>query len=898
VPSGPGALEAAAEGSYGKGSLPHLQRYEAASGVSFYQHRGKVYRSGLTDLKHLAEGYGRYSIAGSAEYALDQAAKAREALRQGDAKSLRKYLQRLEQGLAKSKSLARVSAGARGAPAVAAEVEGLRRALEGFQNDPAGLRKWLATEKVQSRLMNTLVQANSEAVCLSQLARTSHPAQIGVLHQMLEESAKPAGRWHRTRHALNSVYRRVPWGQASRLAGRGLGVLLRALTAAAAGGDAWQVGRALSQEGLNKALLRAGYHYAGWANLPAMLSRAYLDDARETLVGWAAGLQGCEDLLAGIYSVPGRQKVTEPGQGPASVEELAKVYMAPEPLLRRLEAVIHDRARRAAAREAGGRLVGDTLDLELYQRLTGRCIPALAAAWQGMRQAMAAACLEERLAVDRELSSRPLRLAVRSRAEPGRYLVRVAPLPGPAAAWTRRVQALRRRVQDLGGLERQGGLAVRESYTWLVDGRIAGEEAHHLTWEEGARGVLRGAWQGGFTRRGARTVGLRYRLSVEPFSPAQEAEFLEQTVAAVYELEASVEVEPAWPALAIAGPGRGKVGQTLRFAARVTEQDAFAGMRVVWSAGGRRGEGPELALAPAEAGRLVVSAALVDPDPLGGGGPAEVARASHTVEVAAVAEVSFRLVDAESRRPLAGATVRLGHAGRAQAKTDAAGRAHFPELATGLYEATYSAPGYQSAREMLPLGPKHPASYLVALSPEAEADTAPPARKPAPAPARPAPPAQGKCEYRAVGAWEGATAQATHPGKEEDGPAAATYSISLPGPGTLRLTLGTTGGHQMSNHEYGACRGAAKARLASQPSVMGNGWVRGGLYFPGVRDYDEGSYSWKVKGAGPVTIRVFGENCYARKAKPDKCWCHTGGRQGTLWLPTRYKLKAEFKPCR
>lgn len=175
--------------------------------------------------------------------------------------------------------------------------------------------------------------------------------------------------------------------------------------------------------------------------------------------------------------------------------------------------------------------------------------------------------------------------------------------------------------------------------------------------------------------------------------------------------------------------------------------------------------------------------------------------------------------------------------------------------------------------------------------------TAPkPQRIQEPAPSKYQPGPNGKCQYQAMGAWDGASVPANSQGEEKDGPAAASYKLTLPGPGTLRVTLGSTGGHQMSNHEYGSCRGAARARLYSAKSVMGNHWVRGGKYYMGVRTYDENSYSWEVKGPGKLTIKVFGENCPALKKKPSKCRCFgMGAEQGILWLPTSYKLKAEFK---
>lgn len=178
------------------------------------------------------------------------------------------------------------------------------------------------------------------------------------------------------------------------------------------------------------------------------------------------------------------------------------------------------------------------------------------------------------------------------------------------------------------------------------------------------------------------------------------------------------------------------------------------------------------------------------------------------------------------------------------------------------------------------------------------APAAPPAVRPLPKPAA------GPCQWQVINTFTGAAPQSQDGFADEKAwPTAAQHVVQLPGPGTLRITMGVSGKHEYANHEYGACRWRSRATLASPPEVGLKGWVAGGRYYPGVRDYDENSYSWKVKAGGPVTISVRPEVCSYYKwrvmGKDYKgCNCYmSGGSLGYKALNHSYKLKVEFKPC-
>jgi hypothetical protein len=162
---------------------------------------------------------------------------------------------------------------------------------------------------------------------------------------------------------------------------------------------------------------------------------------------------------------------------------------------------------------------------------------------------------------------------------------------------------------------------------------------------------------------------------------------------------------------------------------------------------------------------------------------------------------------------------------------------------------------------------------------------------------------KGPCKYALLKTFSGSTPKSnTGYANQKDRPSVARHTVQMPGPGTLRITMGVSGKHPMANHEYGACRRQARAVLSSPPQVGLKGWVSGGTYYPGVRDYGENSYSWKVKAGGPVTISVKPEACsYSqwtyRGKKIRGCACLHGTNLGYKPLSHNYKLKVEFKPC-
>lgn len=88
--------------------------------------------------------------------------------------------------------------------------------------------------------------------------------------------------------------------------------------------------------------------------------------------------------------------------------------------------------------------------------------------------------------------------------------------------------------------------------------------------------------------------------------------------------------------------------------------------------------------------------------------------------------------------------------------------------------------------------------------------------------------------------------------------------------------------------------------ILSPNPAMGfkGGWLAGGEYYPGVKDVGSNSYSWKIKKAGSISLRLVPEMCTARNKKGRLICCsYDCGKTSIIKLPGKHEIKMEFKPA-
>jgi hypothetical protein len=280
-------------------------------------------------------------------------------------------------------------------------------------------------------------------------------------------------------------------------------------------------------------------------------------------------------------------------------------------------------------------------------------------------------------------------------------------------------------------------------------------------------------------------------------------------------------------------------------------------------------------------------------------------------EKVALATMKATVFDKSTGQLLSGAEVKLtSQTHSARGTSNGAGQVVIENLPYGKYTLTASRPQYKSLSPQNLTLAKAVSSGKIRLTPE-EKEVIPP-KPPPPPPTPPTPPPKppeppsvkpGPCNYEEIGSFDGASSQEVIHQKissDEHVFSGPGHQVSVPGPGTLRVTVRTTGKHEMANHEYGALRFASKIVLSSpQGAVKDGSWVGGGSFYPGVRDYGTNSYSWEVKNAGDIHFRYVPERCHLQKSKGEP-HCYNYGTEipGIKLLNTSYEMKVEFKPCK
>ncbi len=457
------------EGLWGKGAIPYRQGYEAKSGRLFYKD-GNVVRNGLTDLTHLSEGSGRFSLAGSANTADQWIDKADHALASinklegqatGNAKDLYKYIGRLRDDITKGRSLARAApddylatlaarlqAAGRGSPDAAQAMD--YKKLEDILYNDSQLREDIRT---------ALQRARFETAVLKNLAETTDPRQVTALYDLLEAAS---GKWSRFKAAAGSLAAKIPWD-----------ISLHALTAFCAAYAAGEAGKALAADSwepfVEKIYVDVGAAALAGAGtgMLASVAAGLLEDAKA--LGWDLSVQSqdCQDLLAGIYEVKGREQVSDSQRLERSVDQLATQFADKA----QVQALVQLHAREAAKRD------GKEADAQIEDRLVQKCSPEIVNRWQRRREtllgeaARAMDSLETRMANTRlVLTVQPQNATLEKQKGQSEDATITAQgqAVGDASALKSALDAIAPAIAALGGKNHEAYLSVTRTYLWTA----------------------------------------------------------------------------------------------------------------------------------------------------------------------------------------------------------------------------------------------------------------------------------------------------------------------------------------------------------------------------------------------------------------------------------------------
>ncbi len=398
------ALKNASEGLYGQGAKTYQQSYEKSSGKLIYSDNGKV-REGFIDITHDLEGRGVYTIEGTSNTATQWAEKLDEALKSKNPKSVTKYFERMKTDIEKAKSLAGIN-GNSGAldetmkklskyesealkEACAPIKENLVKRLEGLSHynklTEEGRKNLLANEMKKAMaadeaLQNAYMKAYNSKIfedqslvkvikeslentrfdsnLLRTFARTENPREVSAIINILESTET---KWTNFRNKIAQMSEKVP---VKFLAPAAIGFFAYLQAADMAG--------AAVKEDYEKVfsdiLVNVGFAGSLGVGAMQMLVQSLLESAKEFGYDIALRQQDCEDLIAGLYEVKGREEVSG---AEFSLERL--VFEATDE--KTVLSIVETQAYNATMRGLGDatKKVDETLKDKLYNKCSG-CI--------------------------------------------------------------------------------------------------------------------------------------------------------------------------------------------------------------------------------------------------------------------------------------------------------------------------------------------------------------------------------------------------------------------------------------------------------------------------------------------------------------------------------------------
>jgi hypothetical protein len=437
------------EGLWTSGRFSFARAYERTSGRIFFNSGGKM-QSGFADLvSDVAAGADdavAFTLEGASQNAAAFAEKVAHAVEAGKPEDTIKNLQRTRTYLGKSYGLSQTEGSA----------SYLDDLIAKARNDPFPL----LNPSLRQEIMQATRRASLEARLLEQLP-TASAADKELIMRWLQEIQSGGTTGQKIMH----MFGKVPFDK--------IGLGLRTVFSFY---QAYVIAGKVDEGDIEGALREAGV----WVTFEAigmgpgmmvMMANMLVEQAKSFGYDLVAQSQDCEDLLAGVFTVKGREvNVLDDKVRPLTVDDLVMMYQRPQDL----DGAIEYRAHHAAARglgEATGRS-----DKEVEKRLNERCKKEILIKWTQKRNE-----LDRELAtLYNVLANSPVAITVQP--EPALFTADQAPyrlramLQLPLANIRQTEQKMEAVLTKLAG---KSQYAVMIHYEWQLDGATLKEDADH-----------------------------------------------------------------------------------------------------------------------------------------------------------------------------------------------------------------------------------------------------------------------------------------------------------------------------------------------------------------------------------------------------------------------------------
>lgn len=364
------------DGLVGKGGKSFRDLYETTKGRVFWNSNGTV-KSGFADIMEFSEIRGIYTIEGSANMSSQFKNFVENNLKEGDYRAALKNLKRTREMMKKGRDLSRLSK--------KNYLDDLIRQLdECCADDPIKLAEAFENSSVQQKLSNAFKQIDFDAAMLKEYAQRGDPRALSILREILEEGAeRSGGKWAKTKQALMELgdeFRRlnsyIPWKN-----------VVTGLMAVLIAYQVYDVSQKASIEDWEGAFREAAFGstteiavIVGGVSLmlPVLVIQvlvvSYIEDIKASTYAGVASYQDCQNLIAGIYEVKGREAILENQRYETSIDNLAREYTEEEEVLK----VVAKHAKLASRR-------GDIFDPSVEKAVYQKCSKDVVSRWSNKR---------------------------------------------------------------------------------------------------------------------------------------------------------------------------------------------------------------------------------------------------------------------------------------------------------------------------------------------------------------------------------------------------------------------------------------------------------------------------------------------------------------------------------
>lgn len=730
------------EGIWGSGKRPYVQSYSSTNGRTFYKDAKGVVRKGFSDLDNLAAGYGKFTGYNTARLSSQWADKAVKSMQGGRPAETIKYLERLNQSLRKSKSMAGLRGSALNNPElldamadykkamakvsreVAAATEKAKKLGQTLSDDQVkaltakltkeGRAGWL--DKNRKLINQALEYGQMESAYCRMVARGGDDAALYLkqlkgprLRKFLRSVSKTVDGARKMGVKGFQTLGKVPWGK-----------VLKFAAALAVAAEAHNIASVYNEKGMDAALKQANLTAILTLFPPNIVGQMILEyGGTELGYDLVTSQQGCLNLVAGVYEVKGREQSASGSQ----IAKLAENYADAE----KVQEVVAIHARRASHKGLKKESAADREAAEAVAgRLIAKCTGVVLDAWQRERLRLLALALAQKYKLDAKMSRSLPAISLSTRPS-GKGQVEVSASFNPGGSRQPYLEMLRKldsRIKALGGKGKLGGLLVTEDYIWQVRRYQPGDgRGKWGPWKEVSRNSYRVyinrdkmpffGWRRGATfklNKGYHyEVGLSYALKERPDPDldfmAPEVKDNLRDLWQRYAFNPVARLDTAFAKLAIQGPAKLLLGQRGTLTSEIKgaqELEPGAKLLVAWinpQTGKEVGTGPSLNLKREQGpGKFSIQAVLYQ---VKGSQRQALARASHSIEFLAPASLRFTALDRETRQPLPGA--RWDLKGPASFSRGPAAVIEIAPMPAGTYQVVVRAPGYHGLKGPLTL---------------------------------------------------------------------------------------------------------------------------------------------------------------------------------------------------